>query len=90
MGACILQVELARQTGVDGSPAGAQVAGKESLGHTVAPSPVPRGLERETSLPSPFASEKLDSSDNTYERVGTDKLGQASCACDKAMVNDYI
>ena len=68
IGAGLLQVELARQDGVAGSPAGVQVTGDGAP----APRPVPRGLERETSIP-PVASEDPDSPNNTYERVGISK-----------------
>ena len=39
--------------------------------HQAAQRPVPRGLERETSLPPPVSSKEIDGADGTYERVSS-------------------
>ena len=67
-------MELARKDGVDGMdgvPAGARVADDMAPAHGAAMRPVPRGLERETSLPPPVSSQEIDGADGTYERVGS-------------------
>ena len=69
-------MELARQDGLDGmdgAPAGAHVADDMAPAHQAAQRPVPRGLERETSLPPPVFSKEIDGADGTYERVGSCK-----------------
>ena len=70
------QVELARQDavdGMDGAPAGAHVADDMAPAHQATQRPVPRGLERETSLPPPVSSKEIVGADGTYERVGSCK-----------------
>lgn len=74
---CVSQVELSRQDGLNSSPAMPHVADDVAPAHQAAQRPVPRGLERETSMPLQAVSREVVPTDHTYKRVST----RGFCVC---------